>query len=112
MYENKGKPLLSKTAFKKRILTHFFGAFVLVVLTLTVGTAGHIYFDDMELRTALIASITLSSGLGLSVLPESDSGKLFTSFYGIFSGYVYIATSSMIIAPILHRVLHKLHLDE
>lgn len=94
------------------MLLHVFTAFILVVVTLAIGIAGHVYFDNMSPGTALIASITLTSGLGLSVFPETASGQLFTSLYGIFSGYVYIATSSIVIAPILHRILHKLHLDE
>lgn len=94
------------------MLLHVFTAFILVVVTLAIGVIGHVYFDNMELGTALIASITLTSGLGLSVLPETTSGQLFTSLYGIFSGYVYIAVSSIVIAPVPHRALHKLYLDE
>ena len=112
MYESKSKPLIARNAFGKRMFLHVFMALILVVVTLTAGIAGHVYFDDMELGRALVASITLTSGLGLSIFPETASGQLFASLYGIFSGYVYIVTSSIIIAPILHRVLHKFHLDE
>jgi hypothetical protein len=112
MYESKSQSLIGRKAFRKRMLFHFFVAFVLVILTLALGIAGHVYFDNMEVSSALVASITLTSGLGLSILPESTSGQLFTSFYGIFSGYVYIVTSTIIVAPILHRLLHKFHLDE
>ncbi len=112
MYERKSKPLIDRNAFKKRILLHVLAAFILVVLTLALGVAGHVYFDNMEPIAAFVASITLASGLGLSILPESTSGQLFTSLYGIFSGYVYIATSTIVLAPIIHRIMHKFHLDE
>jgi|SRR5690554_4325045 len=112
MYENKNKPLVSPKEFRKRVLVHALMALALVVMTLAIGVAGHVYFDDMDMGTALMASVTLTSGLGLSVLPESGAGQLFTSLYGILSGYVYIATSSIVIAPILHRILHKLHMEE
>nr|WP_158651868.1 hypothetical protein [Marinobacterium profundum] len=112
MYESKSKPLASGKEFGKRIIFHVLAAFILVVVALAIGVAGHVYFDDMKLARALIASITLTSGLGLSILPETTPGQLFASLYGIFSGYVYIATSSIVIAPILHRLLHKFHLDE
>ncbi|GLX79232.1 hypothetical protein tinsulaeT_25720 [Thalassotalea insulae] len=112
MYENKHKPLITRKAFGKRMLLHALAALLLVVLTLALGVIGHIYFDNMELITALIASVTLSSGLGLSILPESTAGQLFASLYGIFCGYIYVATSTIIIAPILHRLLHKFHLTK
>lgn len=112
MYESKHKPLASGKVFGKRMLLHLLLALMLVVCSLAMGTAGHVYFDGMTLGTALIASTTLTSGLGLSVFPESAAGQLFASLYGVFSGYVYIATSSIVMAPILHRVLHKFHLDD
>lgn len=112
MYEHKNKPLISRQHFRKRMLNHVLLALTLVVLSLSVGVAGHIYFDDMSFITALVASTTLMSGQGLSVLPESITRQLFASLYGILCGYVYVATSSIIIAPVLHRVFHKFHLDD
>lgn len=87
-------------------------AFSLVFFVLSIGILGHMYFDNMTFGAALIASSTLTSGLGLSIFPESTAGQLFASLYGIFSGYVYIATSSIVMAPIIHRVFHKFHLGE
>lgn len=112
MYENKSEPLASGKTFGTRLFVHIFIALAVVFVTLLIGITGHVYFDDMQLGTALIASITLISGLGLSVLPESTSGQLFASIYGVLSGYVYIATSSIVFAPIVHRVFHKFHLDD
>ncbi len=112
MYENKSEPLASGKTFGTRLLVHILIAFAVVFVTLAIGVVGHVYFDDMQLGTALIASITLISGLGLSVFPETTSGQLFASFYGIFSGYVYIATTSIVFAPVIHRVFHKFHLDD
>jgi len=111
MYENKKNPLISRKHFRKRMLYHFLLALALVLLSLSIGVAGHIYFDDMSFTRALVASTTLMSGLGLSVLPESINGQFFASLYGIVCGYIYIATSSIVIAPIVHRIHHKFHLD-
>lgn len=79
----------------------------------TLGIVCHMYFDGMSFVKALVASTTLMSGLGLSiVVPDSVEGQLFAGLYGILCGYIYIATSSIIVAPILHRMLHKFHVDE
>lgn len=112
LYEKKSKPLLAPKKFRRRLYSHILIACLLVVFTLTLGVAGHMHFDQMRFSTALVASITLTSGLGLSVLPESSGGQVFAGFYGFFSGYVHIATSSIIMAPIVHRVLHKFHLEK
>ncbi|SEL86211.1 hypothetical protein SAMN05216262_12716 [Colwellia chukchiensis] len=112
MYENKSKPLASKKAFQKRLFFHVLIAILLVLITLIIGILGHIYFDDMQVTNAFVASITLVSGLGLSILPETTAGQVFASIYGMLSSYIYVATSSIVLAPVFHRILHKFHLDE
>ena len=112
MYENKNTPLISKRMFRRRMIYHVLAALSLFLVALAIGVAGHMEFDSMPFTKALVASVTLISGLGLSVFPETTVGQLFASFYGILSGYIYIMTSSIVIAPILHRLLHKFHLSE
>lgn len=112
MYENKKEPLITHRHFRWRLLMHVLLALALVCAMLLVGTLGHIYFDGMVLSQALLASFTLSSGLGLSILPSTTAGQVFASLYGLFAGYLYIATCTIVIAPILHRVFHKFHLDD
>src|SRR5690606_23682431 len=70
MYENKNEPLIARRDFSRRMFLHVLAALVLVLVTLVAGIAGHMYFDNMEPGRALIASVTLSSGLGLSIFPE------------------------------------------
>lgn len=111
MYESKHKPLVSAKKFRQRLFFHVLAALVIVMTTLVVGVLGHVYFDDMDLNSAIVAAITLAGGLGLTILPESTAGQLFASLYGILSGYVYIATSSIVLAPIAHRLFHKFHLN-
>ena len=38
-------------------------------------------------------------------------GKLFASFYALFSGVVFLASAGLVIAPLAHRLLHWLHLE-
>jgi hypothetical protein len=110
MYEAKNSPLISRAKFRRRLIVHMLMALGILLLSLTVGVAGHMYFDGMGLVSAVVASTTMMSGLGLSILPDSVSGQLFASLYGIFCGYIYVATSGIIIAPLLHRMLHKFHI--
>jgi hypothetical protein len=41
-----------------------------------------------------------------------SAGKLFASIYSLFCGIVFLAVASILVAPIAHRLLHRLHLDE
>jgi hypothetical protein len=37
-------------------------------------------------------------------------GKLFASFYAIFSGVIFLVGAGVLITPVAHRVIHHLHL--
>jgi hypothetical protein len=52
------------------------------------------------------------SGMGPVVTITSDAGKLFSSFYALFSGVVFITNIGLILAPAAHRLFHKLHIQE
>ena len=41
-----------------------------------------------------------------------DGAKWFASFYALYSGIALLTTVAVILAPVVHRVLHRLHLDE
>jgi len=42
----------------------------------------------------------------------SHAGKLFASGYALFSGLLFIGAASLVITPFVHRIMHKLHLEE
>ena len=39
-------------------------------------------------------------------------GKLFASIYAIFSGVIFLAGAGIIIAPVAHRIIHRLQIQE
>ena len=39
-------------------------------------------------------------------------GKIFAALYAIFSGFLLIGISTLMLAPIFHRILHRFHVDE
>lgn len=43
---------------------------------------------------------------------KSNNAKLFAAFYALFSGIVFLSISAVLFAPIIHRFLHKFHLEE
>ncbi len=51
-------------------------------------------------------------GMGQVNELTSAGGKFFASFYSFFAGIAFLATSAVLIAPIAHRFLHRVHLEE
>jgi hypothetical protein len=42
----------------------------------------------------------------------TDAGKIFASFYAMYSGVVLLASVGVLAAPILHRFMHRFHLQD
>ncbi len=52
------------------------------------------------------------TGMGPMNPIVSVSGKLFASFYALFSGIIFLSSILIVMAPIVHRFLHKFHLED
>jgi hypothetical protein len=42
----------------------------------------------------------------------TDGGKIFASIYAIFSGFLLIGISTLMLAPVFHRILHRFHVED
>jgi hypothetical protein len=42
----------------------------------------------------------------------TKTAKVFASMYALFSGVAFISTIGILIAPIVHRFFHKLHVED
>jgi hypothetical protein len=50
-------------------------------------------------------------GMGPVDQLKTDSGKIFASFYALYSGIVLLASVGILAAPLFHRLLHRFHLE-
>ena len=51
------------------------------------------------------------SGMGPVDHADTNEAKVFASFYAIYSGVAFISSTAFLFLPILHRLLHKFHLE-
>jgi fumarate reductase subunit D len=47
----------------------------------------------------------------VSPLP-GDAAKVFASAYALYSGLVLLITVAILVAPLLHRIMHRMHLED
>lgn len=115
MYEKKNQPLAPRIVYYKRIAKNFLVVSVLLVIMLAIGTIGyHCSTDPFSswIDSFHNASMILS-GMG-PVITEgfTNGGKIFSSIYALFSGIVFVGAMGFLFAPGVHRIFHRLHLDE
>lgn len=112
MYESRKQPPLSRARFIRRLLLHMAGAVILIVVSLGVGIVGHIRLEGLSWHDSFLNTTMMLGGIGPVTLPQTDEGKLFVAFYGLYIGLVFAVAISLILAPVLHRLLHKFHWDD
>jgi hypothetical protein len=92
------------------MLAHACIALVLIAISLCVGIAGYRYYEGMSWLDAFLNSAMLLGGMGpVKTAGLSDAGKLFAGVYALYSGLAFIAVMSIMLAPVVHRVLHRFH---
>lgn len=87
-------------------------AATVVSVSLAVGIWGYIYFAHQPLVDAFLNASMILGGMGpIGELP-TDAAKIFAAFYALYSGIALLGTVAVILAPLLHRLLHALHLED
>jgi len=51
------------------------------------------------------------TGMGPVVEMRTDTAKLFSSFFALYSGVAFLSITAVFFAPIVHRLLHILHVE-
>ena len=110
-YEARHQPLLSRKAFTRRLAGSCGAAALLIGLSLLGGMAGYRHFEAMEWIDAFANASMILSGMGPLTSLGTWGGKLFAGIYALYSGLALILATGLIFAPVVHRVLHRFHLD-
>jgi hypothetical protein len=50
-------------------------------------------------------------GMGPVDTLKTRGGKLFASFYALYSGLLLISLAGLMFTPLIHRFLHRFHLE-
>ena len=103
--------LIPKKQFKKKLFKGFLLATGLLVFSLLIGVLGYMHFYQINWIDALVNASMILTGMGPVNVAESNGAKIFASFYALYSGIAFLTSVAVISAPVLHRFLHKFHLD-
>jgi asparagine N-glycosylation enzyme membrane subunit Stt3 len=112
MYEHRKQPLLTRRQFLRRMGRHTVAALVVLVVSLGMGILGYRLTEHLAWLDALLNASMILGGMGPVDPMRTEAGKLFASLYALFSGVAFLAIAGILIAPIAHRILHRLHLDD
>ncbi len=112
MFENKNDPLAPKHVFITRVVFSFLTSLLVVAVSLGLGTWGYHVFGELAWIDSLLNAAMILAGMGPVDPLTSVGGKLFATFYCLFSGIVFLTLMAIMLAPIYHRFLHNFHFSD
>jgi len=108
-FERRAEPLAPHRVFLGRLARNVVAALVMIAVALAIGMAGYRITEGMSWLDAYLNATMLLGGMGPVDALHTDAGKFFAGSYAIFCGLLIVIASGVVLAPILHRVLHALH---
>ena len=110
-FEHKDEALMPVAKFYKRLLYNIVIALVVIFVSLGIGVWGYMSLAHLNFVDAFLNASMILGGMGpVDTMPNAAS-KYFSSFYALFSGITLISTTALLLAPAVHRAMHKFHLE-
>jgi hypothetical protein len=112
MEEKQKISAVTREVFYRKVVKNIALATVLFVFALSLGVLGYHHFCRLPWIDSLLNASMILAGMGPVDAIQNNAGKLFASFYAIFSGVAFLSLMALILGPMVHRFLHKFHMDE
>ncbi len=111
MFEHHKTPLVSRRVFLRRQLRYTCFSLLILFFSIGIGTAGYHYFGRLSVIDSFLNASMILTGMGPVDHMDTNGGKLFASFYALFSGIAFLTFAGVLFTPVYHRFLHKFHLN-
>ena len=111
VFERLHQAVLPRRQFLRRFSRWAAVAGIIVAFSLAVGMCGYHFLEGFPWIDALLNASMILGGMGPVDPIKTAAGKIFASFYALYSGLAIISIAGLLLAPIVHRFLHKFHVD-
>ena len=111
-FERKHQPLAPRAVYHRRLAASLAAAAGVIATSLAAGTLGYRYVGGLPSWVdALYNAAMILGGMGPVDELRTAAGKLFASFYALYSGVALLTSVGVLLAPALHRMLHRFHVE-
>jgi hypothetical protein len=112
-FERRHEPLLPRAKYRQRVMHNAATAGYILAASLGLGVVGYHVSGGLSWLDSLYNASMILGGMGpvddRAVVPAAE--KWFASFYALFAGVVFLVSVAVLLAPVLHRALHRFHLE-
>ena len=105
------KPLAPNAVFYRRLVEGAIIGAVIIAVSLAAGMIGYHRLEGLSWLDSFENASMILSGMGPLHQPATAGGKLFAGLYALYSGLAVILIAGIIFGPLVHRFLHRFHLE-
>ena len=110
--ENRRQKVTPLPHFLIRLGRYGLFALGLILFSVLLGTVGYHYFGQISWLDSFYMACMILTGMGPVAEMNSSSAKVFSSIYALYSGVAFLSITAVFFAPIIHRLLHILHVEQ
>jgi hypothetical protein len=110
-FERSKDKLAPLSVFAQRMIAAVLTACVVIGVVLFIGVAGYHWLGGFDWVDSILEASMILGGMGPVNPLKGIAVKLFASAYALFSGLVFIGLMGIVLTPVVHRILHKFHVD-
>jgi hypothetical protein len=112
VFEHASEPLLPRRVFARRMARSLAMAASVVLAWMLIGASGYHTLAHLPWIDAILNASMILSGMGPVDTLTSNPAKIFASAYAVLSGVVFLSTWAILVAPVVHRLMHHFHRRE
>ncbi|MBL7766571.1 MAG: hypothetical protein JNJ58_10780 [Chitinophagaceae bacterium] len=110
--EQKKQKVAPFKQFLKRVARYAGVAMLLILFSVVIGQLGYHYIADVSWIDSFHMSCLILTGMGPVVEMKTNAAKIFSSLFALYSGVAFLSSTAVFFSPIIHRLLHILHVDD
>ncbi|WP_273859754.1 hypothetical protein [Photobacterium sp. GSS17] len=111
MFEHVKNDILPFNRFLFRLFKFYCLACALLLFGILPGVIGFMVLDDLPLFQSFMNAISLLGSIELPHPPQTAHSHVFTALYSLFIETVFLLAVATLLAPVVHRIFHKMHLQ-
>ena len=109
--EHRSQKVLPLPQFIRRLTRFALFAVCLIIISVAIGVLGYHFFARLGWLDSFHMACLILTGMGPTAEMTTPGAKLFSSFYALYSGVAFLTVAAVFFAPVIHRMLHILHVD-
>ncbi len=111
-FEHRKQKVVSLRKFLARMGRYLLFSGILILFSVSIGTIGYHFIAELRWLDSFQMSCMILTGMGPVADMKSDGAKIFSSLFALYSGVAFLSITAVFFAPIVHRLLHILQVED